>query len=110
MVGRWRRRQVYFRLIFTPNHEAVVLNNGKSADIAHALPREPKVVVFDLSRTMEGHINYDVIEQIKNGNVFSAKYESRAKHFPKPHVIIFANFEPNYAAWSDDRYDVVKLI
>lgn len=91
------------------HYGATLLNNAKSQDIAYALPREPKVVVFDLSRSMEGHINYDIIEQIKNGVVFSTKYESRTKFFTSPHVIIFANYEPNKAAWSEDRYFIVKI-
>lgn len=98
-----------FALYLRQHHSAYLLNNAKSADIAHALPIEPKLLVFDLSRSMEGHINYDIIEQIKNGNVFSGKYDSRSKVFKTPHVIIFANFEPNYNAWSKDRYDVIKL-
>lgn len=90
-------------------YAATLLNNAKSQDIAYSLPRDPKVVIFDLSRSMEGHINYDIIEQIKNGVVFSAKYESRTKYFKSPHVIIFANYEPNKAAWSQDRYFIIKL-
>lgn len=91
------------------NHDAIILDNAKSGDIAHALPREPRLIVFDYSRTQDGYINYGVIEQLKNGTIFCSKYESRPKYFPIPHIIIFANFEPNRAAFSQDRYDVVKL-
>lgn len=98
-----------FSLYLVQQFNAVYLTNAKSADIAHSLPREPKVVLFDLPKESEGRINYNIIEQIKNGAVFSAKYESRTKIFSKPHIIVFANFEPDYKAFSSDRYDVIKL-
>lgn len=98
-----------FARYLVKHYDATLLNNAKSQDIAYALPREPKVIVFDLSRTMEGHINYDIMEQIKNGVVFSTKYESRTKFFKVPHMIVFANYEPNKSAWSEDRYFIVKI-
>lgn len=98
-----------FARYLVKNYSAILLNNAKSQDIAYALPRDPKVVIFDLSRSMEGHINYDIIEQIKNGVVFSTKYESRTKYFKSPHVLIFANYEPNKVAWSQDRYFITKI-
>lgn len=98
-----------FAVYLQQKYNATLLNNAKSADIAHALPLAPTLVVFDFSRTMDGHINWDIIEQIKNGNVFAPKYDSRNKLFKKPHVVVFANFEPNLAAFSLDRYDVIKL-
>lgn len=98
-----------FTYYLEKHFNATVLENGKSADVAHMLPRTPTLVIFDLPRTSEGHINYSVIESIKNGCVFSPKYDSRTKRFNRPHVIVFANFEPNRAAWSGDRYDVKQL-
>lgn len=98
-----------FARYLVQRYGAVLLNNAKSQDIAYALPRDPKIIIFDLSRTMEGHINYDIMEQIKNGCVFSTKYESRTKFFKVPHMIVFANYEPNKAAWSQDRYFIVKI-
>ena len=50
--------------------------NGKSADIKFALNGQ-SIVVFDLSRSQETHVNYEVIESVKNGVVFSTKYESK---------------------------------
>lgn len=83
------------------------LENGKTADIAHAWNGEN--VIFDFSRTQESHINYQVIESIKNGKVFSGKYNSVSKAYPSPHVWIFANFLPDYAALSKDRWVVMKM-
>lgn len=98
-----------FSLYLVKHFNATVVENGKSSDLAYMLPANPTVVIFDLPRTSEGHINYGIIESIKNGCVFSPKYDSRTKYFNKPHVIVFANFEPNMAAWSPDRYDITQL-
>ena len=57
----------------------------------------------------EEQINYQVMESIKNGRVFSAKYESKMKVFDPPHVICFANFEPKREAMSADRWAIVDL-
>lgn len=78
---------------------------GKCQDMYYAYNKQP-IVIFDIPRTQEGHVNYTAIEEFKGGMVFSTKYESRAKIFKKPHVIVFSNFEPDYEAMSMDRWDV----
>ncbi|MGN5493399.1 hypothetical protein, partial [Campylobacter coli] len=35
---------------------ATVLNNGSFSDIAFSLPDSPKIVLFDLPRTIEGRV------------------------------------------------------
>ena len=66
-------------------------------------------MIFDLSRTQEGFFNYSIIENFKNGYLFSPKYESCVKHFDVPHVIIFSNFEPEQAKLSEDRWDIHRF-
>lgn len=90
-------------------HGATILNNGSFADLAYALPDNPKIIIFDLPRTIEGRVNYTAIEKCKDGAIFSAKYESRMKWFNPPHVIVFANFEPDYTRMSMDRWVVIDL-
>lgn len=90
-------------------HEANLFNNGKFADIAFALSDTPKIVLFDLPRTLEERVNYTAIEAIKTGYIFSGKYESKGKRFNKPHVVVMANFEPDYKALSKGRWIVWTL-
>lgn len=80
------------------------LTNGKTADIA--LAWNGQNVVFDFSRSQAEHINYGVIEDIKNGAVFSGKYQSVSKMFARPWVIVFANSEPDQTKMSADRWDI----
>jgi hypothetical protein len=68
------------------------LENSKSDNIEYAYNGE-HVVIFYFSRSQAHHVNYEVIESVKNGIMFSGKYESCSKTFDFPHVVIFANFE-----------------
>jgi len=90
------------------NHKAQVFSGGKSADVAYALD-SPRIVVWDLSRTQEEHVNYGIMEDVKNGMVFSPKYESGSKVFPVPHVIVFSNFSWPDGKFSVDRKHVIEL-
>jgi len=86
-------------------HKAFYCNGGKHADILYAYNKQ-KIVVFDFPRESAEYINYGVIEQLKNGILFSSKYESRIKRFNQPHVIIFSNFLPEKERMSLDRWDI----
>ncbi len=54
-------------------------------------------------------MSYDSIEQLKNGYFVSTKYESCQCIFNPPVVIIFANFPPNRAKMSEDRWFVMMV-
>nr|QTE03382.1 MAG: replication-associated protein [Grus japonensis CRESS-DNA-virus sp.] len=89
---------------------AAVLSNAASKDIAYALGTDEfTTVIFNFSRTVDGRVNYSAIEGIKDGLLFSAKYESKMMLFNPPHVIIFANFLPEAEALSLDRWIVYEL-
>ena len=86
-------------------HNALLLENGKSADLKHAFEGH-RVVVFDYARDMQSTINYAVIESIKNGYFFSPKYNSCTKKYDSPHVIVFSNDLPDQSKMSADRWDI----
>jgi len=90
---------------------AVVFTHGKMHDIAHAYNHQ-KVVCFDLSRTQEEKLDavYMAMECLKNGRMFSGKYESTTKIFEVPHVFVYANFAPDKAKLSADRWKVTEII
>lgn len=91
-------------------HGAVVFTGGKVSDIAHAYNYQ-SVVIFDLARTQEDKLDgvYMCLENFKNGRFFSPKYESHNKVFAPPHVLVFANFEPDRSKLSADRWKVHHL-
>ncbi len=99
-------------------HGATILTSCKKVDMAYIYAQKPtKIVLFDLARTNEATDErkhyldgvYSLAEDLKNGRVVSTKYESKTVFFRPPHMIFFANFEPDYTKWSNDRYFVMKL-
>jgi len=85
--------------------------SGKECDIKFGISEfvkknDLKVLILDLPRTVEDYVSYSAIEQVKNGYFFSTKYESGQCVFNIPHIYVFANFEPKYESFSEDRWDV----
>lgn len=100
--------KTYLSRHLVDNCGAFYCNGGKSVDITHAYNGE-RIVVFDYVRDAKDYVGYGVIEQMKNGIMFSPKYESGMKAFDPPHVIIFANFAPEDGKFSADRVAMITL-
>lgn len=90
------------------NHGALVLESGKSGDIAMCFDNH-EIVCFDLARTTQEHCNYGIMESLKNGRIFSPKYYSCVKPYPIPHVVVFANYPPKQGSFSEDRIKITEL-
>jgi len=88
-------------------YKAIELPN-KAADAAYMYDRQP-IIIWDFSRTVLERVQYGLIEQFKNGRITNTKYESHAKQFSTPHIVVFANFAPDNKAWSADRYDIREV-
>lgn len=97
------------RHLLLSRHDVHYVTGGKGADIAYSLTDSTKILLMDLPRQSEGHISYGMIEQLANGLVFSAKYESRLRLFEPIRVIVFANWQPDRSMLSADRWDVREL-
>ncbi len=68
----------------------------------------PKIVILDMPRDSNG-CSYKGLEQIKNGMFYSTKYESGMVVFNPPHIIVFANEEPDFERMSQDRWNILKI-
>lgn len=90
------------------NHGAIVLS-GKATDMFCAYDMEP-IIIIDCPRDAMEYFNYGAIEKLKDGVLFSAKYQSQMKvrDFPA-HVIIFSNIELDTTKWSRDRLETKWL-
>lgn len=89
------------------------LTSAAGKDLVHQVvktKRPPKIVILNLSRQSEGAFSYASVESIKDGLVFSGKYEGGSKLFPRPHVIVFANWNPDLSKLSLDRWDIRTLL
>nr|WAE43251.1 MAG: replication associated protein [Cressdnaviricota sp.] len=96
-------------------HE-VIIADGKKDNIFNQVNKklnedeiEFELVILDIPRSSEGYVNYGVLEQLKNGLLYSGKYEGGICLFDDVHVIVFANFEPDYTQFSEDRWNVIKI-
>lgn len=92
-------------------HEtAQVILPGKKADMAYILNPLVRVLFVDAPRSKQGEfIQYDFLEDVKNGYVFSPKYESRQKQLGAVHVVVLMNEEPDMSKLSLDRYKIKRI-
>lgn len=92
------------------NENAQVLLPGKKADMAYMLDPLIRVLFIDAPRSKQGEfIQYDFLEDVKNGYVSSPKYESRVKQLAMCHVVVFMNEEPDMYKLSTDRYEIRRV-
>lgn len=96
-----------------------IICSGKTNDIFNQLKNwrdeNPKTLqippcIIDIPRSEFCHTNYSAIEQIKNGFIYSGKYEGGKIVGLSPHIIVFANSEPETTQLSLDRFDTTKII
>jgi hypothetical protein len=63
--------------------------------------------VFDLARSSEKtHKIYELIENIKDGEVGSGKYHGQMKYPKSNKIVVLANYFPNVAAMTPDRWEL----
>lgn len=96
-------------------HNAVILS-GKNNDCANQILKTIEagiavnIVIFDIPRCNKDFVSYTAIESIKNGLLYSGKYEGGICVFNNPHVFIFSNQEPDYNKLSEDRWNVIHIM
>lgn len=100
-------------------HNALILESGRKMDLAYIFQQHLNpIVVFDLARTTAPDpearsspldVIYSLMENLKNGYLISTKYDSKRVLFKIPHVIVFANYEPDYSKMSGDRWQIRRL-
>jgi len=87
-----------------------VMLPGRKADMAYALRPCLKILFLDAPRSKQGEfIQYDFLEDLKNGYVFSTKYESRVRTYEPMHVVVNMNEMPDRSKLSEDRYDIMRI-
>ncbi|AXH76208.1 MAG: putative viral replication protein [Atripovirus timinis] len=103
--------KTWFAHYYCSLHEnAQILLPGKKADMAFCLRTDVRVVFIDAPRAKQGDfLQYDFLEEVKNGFVFSSKYESRVKRLNLTHLVVFMNETPDLTKLSLDRYDIVNV-
>jgi len=89
--------------------DAVILRPTKHSDMAYALPNILRVLFLDCTRQQVEHLPYTFLEQLKDGLVFSNKYESVVKRYSDIHVVVLMNMLPDMTLLSADRYVIIEI-
>lgn len=98
------------RYWFSTRNDVLRLSIGKRDDLAYAIDVTKKLFVFDVPRQTMKHLQYCVLEMIKDQMIFSPKYESVCKIIPhKCHVVVFCNEAPDLTMMSLDRFEIIDL-
>ena len=86
------------------------LCNAKTADCAFYVANNLKdAYAFNYTRSNEDKINYQVLESLKDGLLFSSKYESATVLMDSPFIVCLANFEPDRSKLSADRWEIINI-
>lgn len=86
------------------------LSNAKTADIAcYCSKNICDGYVMDFSRSFQDSINYGAIENLKNGLLFSSKYESGLVIMNSPFIVCFSNELPKIEKMSKDRWRILDI-
>jgi hypothetical protein len=103
--------KTWFAHWYATNHEnCQVMIPGKKADMNYALRPPLRVLFIDAPRSKQGEfLQYDFLEEVKNGYVFSTKYESNLLTFTPPHVVVLMNELPDMSKLSQDRYRIINI-
>lgn len=101
----------WFARYYCDLHEnAMIVVPGKKADMAYVIREDCRVFFFDCPRSKQGDfIQYDFLEELKNGFIFSPKYESAIKKLATPHIVVLMNEYPDLTKLSADRYSTTVL-
>lgn len=96
--------KTFFAKYMMTNYNAFYCSPSKSTDILHSYNNQ-SIILYDIPRSVdEDYLNYGAIEKLKDGIVFSGKYNSGTKlRVGNAHVVIFSNSKPLDCKFSVDR-------
>jgi len=89
------------------------LTSAAGKDLVHQVvkaQKDPKIIIMNLPRSAEGKFSYASVESIKDGLIFSGKYEGGSRLMPHPHLVIFSNWYPDITQLTPDRWIIRELI
>lgn len=105
------------RYLLDNRGECLYIDGGCKNDISYYITQsnirnwDNPVILFNIPRS-KTTISYSAIEALKDGILFSPKYESSTNRFNTPHIFVFANFEPEEKEirnLSADRWNIIKI-
>jgi len=105
-------KTTYAKHMYNSSPTVEIIKPGKGADMAHFVKDETTTFILDCprSRTENIPIPYEFLEGLKDGAVWSPKYDSHVKRVKSPNtVIVLTNHSPDHTRLSLDRI-IVKYV
>jgi len=83
----------------------------KSADILTIASEDKTAYILNFTRSQEGFAPWQALESLKDGLVSDCKLKKQSRQIVMncPHVICFANWEPDRSKLSKDRWCIVEI-
>jgi len=66
-----------------------------TAKLCDFIKKPYKIFCFNVARCYAKNVNYNLLENLKDGQLVSTKYEGNKLSFPNPHVLVFSNEHPD---------------
>lgn len=95
-----------------------IIATGKANDIFNQCAvwqsanedKDPELILVDVPRSNMEYLSYLSIEKLKDGLLYSGKYEGSVIQFVENvHIVIFSNELPKNGKMSKDRYIIYKI-
>lgn len=92
------------------NKQIMWIRTAKSNDIKHILSENKNCrdIIFDLPRS-DNKIDYGLLEELKDGLLFSGKYEGLIKEIAIPHIFVMSNEKPKLTKMSNGRIIEIEI-
>lgn len=87
------------------------IRTAKTNDIKHILSENKNCrdIIFDLPRNHGKKIDYALLEELKDGLLFSGKYEGLVKEIAIPHIFIMSNEKPLEGKLTQDKIITIEI-
>ena len=89
--------------------DTIKMNTGKTDNLRYFMTKYENIrcVIFDFTRQTQDDINWQFVEELKDGQFVSHKYDCQMVEFEQtPHIVCMMNTMPNLTMMSVDRWDI----
>lgn len=86
-----------------------VMKPGRYQDMAFELDDQIHILLMDCPRCRTDILQYNFLEDVKDGRVSCAKYQSFQKRLERVHVVCFTNEYPDQSKLSEDRFSIITI-
>jgi hypothetical protein len=87
-----------------------ILTGGSFKDIAYVLDDSKSRFIFNIPKGGMEFLSYNILEGLKDGIIFSSKYESKIKTWGHNNmVMVLCNEDPDFDKLTLDRYDIKHI-